>query len=978
MMHATRLMGWVSLCLFTLMAMEAGAQVRSGVGFLKMLPGARMQAMGSAFTAVPDEMHAFYANPAAGGFLREWQWSASYSKWFAGLYNASLLYGRKVATPWSQSTHFNIGLFYQGMPDFDSSNGDTPAVSANDLLITANIGQPISILTRNLSAGSNIKYYHSKLAQYDASAWIYDFGLFYRTPRFVVQNTGPLRYAIASAGLALTNAGDDIAFLSVGTPLPQALRAGIALTAGSHHGWQLQLSADYLNRRDEGDHYGFGAEVKWQQRLALQGGYDSNRDLMSRYSFGISYVLDDQSAPAGSVIPGRNDALRLDIASVEELDFFSNTYRGSLSGYPIGPEKFSFRQPLMNGWVYADTVTLSCTASCDPDLFDDLQYAVILDPDSVKLANWMSNMESGLPKLGEDADNFLLARKALTSSAVPVQGLRGGDYYWSAIAYDSDWHMRPAAKNGRTISSFHIPLTDVAVDSIWFEYSPWLTVDDYHGVLHIQIANHGERNLPSVSFSVVDSLTGRTNPPHNPAVPGKLYLMRSEITNFRAGEKRIIDILWRTSDLGPHCISAAIDEDQRIREDCESNNLRSALFFTIPKGSIAAKDSVMAVNFARRSFDLPIITEVCFDTLSSVVKDEYLTRQVIEPVLETMSSRLQENPELKIALQGFADTNSGETDVALADLRANAVRDSMLHRGVRPEQIEIIPGAVLPRRYVPLNPQDALWVFQERRFVKINADENSQNVLFQPITFVDIEQRVLPVSFLSIIRGYVPIDAAQLAISNASVRDTLDVKNRFLRADLKGNVEWRIDHNPDREISEWIDRRSTYDITLTDSLGRTFKSRPRFVYMRAKSYLQEHTVAFPLQFASTDPLYTFYWANIFQFVKQVVAEPHRRFRFFGHACAIGSAAYNLRLSAQRAKAFHDGFLEYTRQNYPELLETVTRQTESSVGFGETRPIGVTRSTGEFILIGDNNIPTGRKLNRRIEINFYSTENLLLK
>ena len=55
-----------------------------------------------------------------------------------------------------------------------------------------------------------------------------------------------------------------------------------------------------------------------------------------------------------------------------------------------------------------------------------------------------------------------------------------------------------------------------------------------------------------------------------------------------------------------------------------------------------------------------------------------------------------------------------------------------------------------------------------------------------------------------------------------------------------------------------------------------------------------------------------------------------------------------------------------------------RQTDRPQGFGETRPASIMRSTGEITLIGDNSTPTGRKINRRIEINFFSTENVLKK
>ncbi len=972
----TRLRWLVTILLIHVIVVSA--QVRSGAAFLKMSPGARLQSMGGSYTGVIDEMHAMYANPAAGGFVREWQWAASYTKWFADIYNASLLYGRKIHTPWSRNTHLNIGVQYQGMPDFDSSNHLAPPVSANDLVVTANIGQPLSLVTRNLSIGSNVKFYNSNLAEYNARAWIYDLGVLYRTPRFTIQPNGPFRYGIISAGLAITSLGNDIRFVSVGTPLPKALRAGLAFNAGAHNGWHLHLAADYQKRRDEGENFGLGAELTWRQRLAIQGGYDSNMDLMSRYTFGMSFILNDQAAPLKSVIPGKNDALRLDIASIDELDFFSNTYRGTLSNYPIGPEKFSFSQPEIGAWIYSDSVTLSYHASHDPDLFDDLKYAVIVDRDSSKIAELIAAIDTQLPRLSDRVNDFLLAKSDLTNTDVKLKHLRGGDYYWAVVAYDSDWHMRLAAKGGRTIAHFHVAIIDVAVDSIGFEYSPWITVDDYHGQLYVTVVNHSEKDFRHVSLAVTDSLEHSSSKHLNQPLGNQSYLLQTIINDFKAGEKRTIEIPWRTLDLGRHAISAFIDDADLIREDDESNNYHKEIFFTIPKGSIACKDSVTAVNFARRSFDLPIITEVCFDTLSAEVRPEYLTKSVIEPVLETMSSRLRENPDLKISLQGFADTNSGELDVALANRRAQAVKDSMVARGVHPDQIDIIPGEVLPRRYIPANKQDALWVFQERRFVKISADDIAQKVLFQPITFVDIEHLALPVTFLSIIRGYVPIKQAALLIYNPIVRDTLDIRRRVSRADIKGDIDWHLDQNPILDISEWIDRKANYEVNLVDSLDRRFKTRPRSVFLNAKSFLQEHTVAFPLQFDRTDPLYNFYWANIFQFVKMMINEPHRRFRFFGHACAIGAEWYNLRLSEQRAKAFHDGFLQYTRQNYPELYDTISKQTEVAKGFGEARPIGVLRSSGEFILIGDNNMPTGRKYNRRIEINFYSIRNLLTK
>ena len=957
----------------------AFAQVRSGVGFLKMMPGTRQQSMGGAYTSALDEMHAPYANPGTGGLQRQWYWAASYTKWFADVYNASFVAGHRVHTPWSRFTHLNLGVVYQGVPEFDSSDKIVEAASASDLLVSANVGQPITLLSPNLSAGTTFKYYKSKLGPYNAHSWIYDLGLLYRTPRFnFLGESSLLRYGILSGGVSLTNLGSDIRFLSVGTPLPKAVRAGLSFNAGTHKGLQLQLSADYLKRRDEGENYAFGAEVAWAQRFAIQGGYDTNMDLMNQYTFGFSVRLDDQDTPVKSVLPGQNNALRIDLASIDEKDFFSNTYRGTVSHIPIGPESFTFAAPAMDAWIDTGQVELRWGNSREPDLYDDLHYALLVDQDSSKIARFMRAMESELPVLQESPGSYLVSRFDYTQTALTMPLLRGGDYYWSVIAYDLDWHMRPASHHGRTIAHFHIPVTDVAVESITFDYSPWLTVDDYHGMLKIKVVNKGERLIQQTVLSLTDSLESTALGLAQNAPGTTQVLKRISLNQFKPGEERVFDLEWHTVDLGRHMLIAKVDEEGSIREDDESNNRYAAQFFTIPKGSIAAKDTVTAVNYATRTYDLPIITEICFDSSSAKVKYEYLHTKVIGPILDTLATRLKSDRTLQITLQGFADPNSGENDVALANRRSEAVRDSMLLLGVEASQISIIPGEMLAKRYIPAKAEDARWVFQERRYVRIIADDKAQAVLFQPIPFRDTEHLVLPVNYLAIIRGYTPVSTASLVLSNPTVIDTFSVKDYFQRGDLKGTLEWKISEEKYPDILIWLEKSSDYSIILKDSLGREFKSKPRTVYLRKKTYIQEHTIAFPLKFDSADPLYNFYWANIFRFIRNIITEPTYRFRFFGHACAIGAEWYNLRLSHERSKAFHQGFLDYTFKNYPELYDRVKRQTDRPQGFGETRPASIMRSTGEITLIGDNSTPTGRKLNRRIEINFFSTENVLRK
>ena len=51
------------------------AQIRTGLGYLKIVPGARQLGVAGTLTASLDYNYAFYTNPGATGFMREWQWS---------------------------------------------------------------------------------------------------------------------------------------------------------------------------------------------------------------------------------------------------------------------------------------------------------------------------------------------------------------------------------------------------------------------------------------------------------------------------------------------------------------------------------------------------------------------------------------------------------------------------------------------------------------------------------------------------------------------------------------------------------------------------------------------------------------------------------------------------------------------------------------------------------------------------------------
>jgi len=957
--------------LLILWSAQIFGQIRAGAAFLKMPPGSRLQSMGNSVTALLDDHHVVFANPASGSYLREWYWSASYTKWIADINNASLLAGKSLTTPWSRRTQFNLGWLYQGVGEFDSSEKDATQVSANDWVLSVNVGQPLSFLSDRLAVGVDAKYLSSRLAQYSAHTWVFDSGLMYRTPRFALsRNPNSLfQHGIISIGLSADNMGKPLTFIRQRTPLPREMRAGLAFYAGSHNGVQVQLAADYHTRRDEGDHLGFGAEVSWDERFAIQGGYNSSNDLLEKYSFGLSLRLDDQSSPLSGVLPGKNNALRLDFASMNEQDFFHHTYRGTVSHFPVGPEGFEFVTPPSNTKVYSDSVMLSCQVSREPDLFDGVKYLLLFDHDSSKVAQKLDllKLNAGHYLQAPDTD-LMMTVKDLRAPQAAATGLTGGDYYWAMVAYDADNHIRLANKGHRVIDHFKVPMADLIAEDVTFEHNAWITTDEYHGKLRVRLSNMGQHWAKDVIYAIYDSL--QTAAPNVVGSFEKKVLRTGQLPVMLPGESRFLTIDWNTPHLGKHGISVEIKTRQPIKELNRNNNQIVKSFYTIPKGLFAAQDTMQIITAITRSFALPIITEVCFDTNATTVKEEYLLKKIVDPPLDILSERLVKHRDIHIRLQGFIDPNSGETDPDLANRRAEAVRDSMMHKGVLAEQISILPGVVLAPRYVPSNPEDARWVFEERRFVKITTDDAHVPVLFSPLNYVDVENITSPVLFISDIKSAVALQRGVVTLQTEIVQDSLLVESPS-RTYVHGPITWEIPVHDYFKKSPWINQQIQYVVHLTDSLQRTFRTYPRSFLPVGKAELREHTVAFPLQFNKTDPLYSFYWASILESIEEIFTDPQKRFRFFGHACAIGNAAYNLRLSEERALSFHDSFLKYVEQNYPAVFNRIVRRTDSAKGYGEDKPLGVIRSSGETVLIGENNLPTGRKFNRRIEINFYT-------
>ena len=956
---------------------KANAQIRAGAGFLKVLPGARLVGVSETVTASLDYTHAFYTNPGATGFMREWLWSAAYTKWISDIYNASFLYGQNIRTPWNRHSRFIIGLNQLRIPEFDSSDGDAEPVTGNNLLAIMSLGQPINLWSQKLSFGTNVKYFKSHLAGYDANALIFDIGLLYRTPRYNFIKAGNvLDYAIFSVGAAITNLGKPIKYLSEGTPLPRTVRTGIALNLGTYNGLQLSIASDYQKVRDTDGFFTFGTEFSWRRLFSVCMGYRFEDSMLGNFTFGGSLRIDYKTVK--SIIPGRNNALQLDIAANQNSTFVSSPYHGTITHYPISPEKFKFLEPCFNELVLSDSVYLSWEKSADPDLYDDVECWLLVDRDSLKLAQVLDIADQDKDELFShlNKESFLVKQQPGSRLNFLLTELDCGEYFWIVFVNDRDKHIRFAEKDKRYIQKFRATLPKPVIAAINFEYNPWITPDDYHGMLKFTVNNIGELQARNYSLLIYDSTAVPLASSRDSLVPGtmgKVLLSQKLIPKLNAGDGTIIDVEWRTEKQGLRHIVAEIVKTSKKSGDNEVVNKRSADFYTIPKGTFTTGDTVIAKKYANIIYELPYIGKVYFDSCRSEIKQMYVREWVAIPPLKTFAKRLKEYPYIKVALQGTADLNSNEHGIDIANKRAISVCDSLLALGVPRSQINILPGVSLPSRRLPKNPVDALWLLQERRRVDITIENSAEEEMFGPLQTIYNERMKSPVIFKANITAVTPLLDGALKLNSSDYVDSLDLTNKLSGSSFVQDINWELYQNIDESEIDSSGKDAVYSIEISDSLNRRFKIKPQQVHLKTEIDRPKRMYFILAEFGLARPYYDFYWDNLIDRIPFLLRGENKRMRFIGHGCAIGPKEINDRLSIKRARVFQEKFLNDVKEQYPDLYENIKQRIDPPEGLGETEPLIVKSFEGDEILLGDNESSFGRQLNRRVMVMFYTAE-----
>jgi len=951
------------------------AQDPVGLPFLKIGSGARQSGMGGVFCGVGDDIQTLTWNPGGLGHLRRWQWSATYNRWFTDVYQAGFSYAGQFRAAKSRKSSIGFYLHHMGMPDWDATGGRRESVSAGHLVGGLTVAQRFDYLHPAIAVGMTIKGIHSRLGTYSASGMAMDWGILIKPSRIRLGalGFGVFDYGLFAFGASVSHLGLRMTFDREETALPQTWRVGASYFMGRYNGWSLLLASEVVGVKHRDLIYALGGEVWWRDLLGARCGYPFNGDDLEGFSFGFGFRWNDVFRSAMALPTRFADAFELNFGDAGYGEVLQQTYRGSVSHYSIAPEPFYIEEAEeVQPWIDSGSMTilpqgsmvrLTWEESIDPDPFDEVNYLLIIDKSEARVKRAIRELERDMPRFLKsalyDSLGLVEGQPGTEYTFVPTEG---GTYYWAVAAHDLAFNARLAKKGNQPFAEFMVAVPDLSVREIAFEPGRWITTTPEQGVLSVRIGNGGTAATDTFRLLIRE---GR-----DPVDPEPRVLLDAHIPYLRQGTDTLIVLGWNTTARGWRFITAVVDPDSAIVEFDETNNTLTRRFMTIPKGRIEASDSVQVMATGYDSTEISIVPEIYFDAHSPEIKSEFIgSRFGIPGVLSVLGQRLRQHPEVTLRVLGSVDMMSQETDPSLADARARAVRDTLIRMGVSPSQLVVIsdhPNQILGTVKRPRPPQDDAWVSQENRVVSFSADRAHEEKLFSPI----------PVAVDTTLRDSVRF-ALQVVSPGGVASWELGGKEKsvymvdavpFRKDSLWRELYW---YGTDREkVIVPRDRWYAFQLILSDTLGRTFYTRPDSIFLQEKSTIRRKEVFGAAKFARTEPVFQFYWDRLMRLAEDLIDNPHMHIRFEGHACAIGPEDVNLRLSKRRADYFTNGFLDRLRKTYPSHYEDIRRRIETPTGYGEQDPLRIRfRDVGE-VLLGDNQSPVGRYRNRRISVMLY--------
>jgi len=244
-------------------SMFAQSAGNSGLSFLKLGFGARNVAMGDAGAAASNDVTSLFYNPAKLTDAQGNQIMLMHNAWIQGV-NSELL-GAKTNI---FGIPFALGLNVTSVNDIPirTQASTNPLSTFNAEYFSGSISTGF-YAAKNISVGATIKYLYEGLYINESTGIGFDFGINYKTPIEGLNAVAVIR-----------NLGSMNKLSNESTVLPTEVRFGPEYQFSfPDNKIGVNVAAEFLKYTPTNDvHFNFGAEVIYDNLIALRGGYQSN------------------------------------------------------------------------------------------------------------------------------------------------------------------------------------------------------------------------------------------------------------------------------------------------------------------------------------------------------------------------------------------------------------------------------------------------------------------------------------------------------------------------------------------------------------------------------------------------------------------------------------------------------------------------------------------------------------------------------
>ena len=245
-----------------------GGNGTSGFEFLRIDLNPRSSAMGGAFLGMRGDISVILHNPAGMSYAEDKQFNFNYVNYLLDIGGGQAAYSQRIPGYGQISgiiSYFNYGTFEE-TTEFANKTGNN--FSALDIAFGISYSD---VLEEMFSYGVTLKYIHSKIEMYSASAFAVDFGLLYEAP--FEQDL--------FFGISLLNLGQPVsAFISTKESLPLSLRLGMTKKL-AHLPLELNIALNDLNVKESNfwdrlKKFSIGGEFTISELIRLRLGYNND------------------------------------------------------------------------------------------------------------------------------------------------------------------------------------------------------------------------------------------------------------------------------------------------------------------------------------------------------------------------------------------------------------------------------------------------------------------------------------------------------------------------------------------------------------------------------------------------------------------------------------------------------------------------------------------------------------------------------